>query len=218
MTKLIVTTLLIFITLSGMIILWNYQPVTIQNTMSASVDNINTNESYIEVTFTIPEKVILDVPLILQRPTLPTGCEIVSTTMMVEYNNIDINAVDLAREIPYDNNDPSIGYVGNPFTTGGWTIYPEALITAVKKYLPTAQVMNEKDISQIKEQLTQEKPVVVWISSMHGFTIHSVIITGYDQFGLFYNDPWSGEKNAWISNRDFLEMWADQDYRALSYL
>jgi uncharacterized protein YvpB len=165
----------------------------------------------------IPEEIILDVPLVLQRPTLPTGCEIVSTTMMMAYNNIDITAVELARIIPYDDNNPSIGYVGNPFTTGGWTIYPEALITTVNNYLPRVQVMIGGDISQIKDQLIQDKPVVVWVSDMHGFFVHSVIITGFNQTGLFYNDPWSGEKNAWISNIEFLEMWEDQEHRALSY-
>jgi uncharacterized protein YvpB len=217
MNKLIITILIIIITTAGVLILWNYQPDNKKNTIIASVDVIDTDESYIEKTLIMPEEILLDVPLLLQRPTLPTGCEIVSTAMMIEYNRIDISAIELAREIPYDENDPSIGYVGNPFTTGGWTIYPEALFTTVYNYLPTVQVMNEKDISQIKEQLTQEKPVVVWLSGMHGFTIHSVIISGYDQFGLFYNDPWSGEKSAWISNSDFLEMWADQNYRAISY-
>ncbi len=217
MTKLIVTTLMIIITFTGLITLWHYQPVAKENTIAASIEDAGINESLLDKILIIPEEILLDVPLVLQRPTLPTGCEIVSTTMMMAYNNIDITAVELARIIPYDNNDPSIGYVGNPFTTGGWTIYPEALITTVNNYMPTVQVMYEGDISQIKDQLIQDKPVLVWVSDMHGFSVHSVIITGYNQLGLFYNDPWSGEKNAWISNSDFLEIWGEQEYRALSY-
>jgi uncharacterized protein YvpB len=217
MKKLIIAILLIHVTFAGMAVIWNYQPDTKENYDAASIEYISYNENYQEKSTIIPEQIVLDVPIILQRPTLPTGCEIVSTTMMLAYNEVDISAADLAKEIPYDENDPSIGYVGNPFTTGGWTIYPEALITSLYKYLSTVQVLKENDILQIKEQLAKEKPVVVWLTGMHGFTVHSIIISGFDQTGLYYNDPWSGEKNAWISNSEFLKMWENQDYRALSY-
>lgn len=216
MKKLMVTILLILVTFSGMALIWNYQADNMENYVAASIEYISYNENYQEKTKIIPEQIVLDVPIILQRPTLPTGCEIVSTTMMLAYNGVVTTAADLAKEIPYDNNDPSIGYVGDPFSTGGWTIYPEALISTLYNYLPTVQVLKENDILQIKEQLAEEKPVVVWLTGMHGFTVHSVIITGFDQTGLFYNDPWSGEKNTWISNVEFLRMWENQNYRALS--
>lgn len=217
MKKLIITILLIKIILTGIAVLWNYQIDTKENYVATSIDNISNNEIYKEKTTVNPEKIVLDVPIIPQRPTLPTGCEIVSTTMMLAYNGVEISASELAKEIPYDNYDPSIGYVGNPFSTIGWTVYPEALISPLYKYLLTVQVLKENDISQIKEQLAKEKPVVVWLSGMHGFTVHSVIISGFDQTGLYYNDPWTGEKNARISNSEFLKMWENQDYRALSY-
>lgn len=217
MKKLIITILLIQMTFAGIVVLWNNQPDINENKIAASINHISYNEIYLEKTTIIPKRIVLDVPKILQRPSLPTGCEIVSTTMMLAYNEVDISAADLAKEIPYDDNDPSIGYVGNPFSTDGWTIYPEALISPLYKYLPTVQILKENDISQIKEQLAKEKPVVVWLSGMHGFTVHSDIISGFDQTGLSYNDPWTGEKNARISNSEFLKMWENQDYRALSY-
>lgn len=87
---------------------------------------------------TVSEKILLDIPLLLQRPTLPTGCEIVSIAMMLDYNIIDVNPVQLAKGIPYKDNETSLGYVGNPFIESSWVIYLEALQNKVEEYLPTA--------------------------------------------------------------------------------
>lgn len=61
-------------------------------------------------------------------------------------------------------------------------------------------------MAELKEQLIREKTFVVWLTGMHGYKIHSVIITGYDMRKIHYNDFWSGEKKAWISNGEVLEM------------
>ncbi|MDD2370819.1 MAG: C39 family peptidase [Firmicutes bacterium] len=165
------------------------------------------------------ESVLLNVPLILQRPLLPTGCEIVSTIMMMEYNGVSLSASELAKEIPYDNSNPSLGYVGDPFGKGGWTIYPEGIVETVSKYIPTAKVLtvNGDGIEELKEQLNEGKPVVVWLSKIHGFLLHSVIVTGYNQEGIYFNDPWTGRKNDWLTNNVFIDYWSNQEYRALSY-
>lgn len=222
MIKSIIFNILIIAVIGGVILFWKLG--TIKNLeVSKETSTIELSSNYVEEAPILPEvetileEKILNVPLLLQRPDLPTGCEIVSTAMMVQYNSINLTGVQLAREIPYDSSNPSLGYVGDPFTTNGWTIYPEALVETVQQYLPTTKVLEVTTLDKLKEQIVQEKPIVVWLSDMHGFTIHSVIITGYDQTGLFYNDPWTGEKNAWISNDDFINMWADQEYRALSY-
>lgn len=165
----------------------------------------------------IPEALQLDVPLILQRPQLPTGCEIVSAAMLLQYAGVDLEASQLALEIPYDEEDPNLGYVGDPFTTDGWTIYPNALEDTLRQYIPSAYDMTGATIEDLKQQLSDGKPVVVWLSWLHGFYLHSVIVTGYDENGIIINDPWTGEAGAWISTEEFLEMWADQEYRALSF-
>ena len=70
------------------------------------------------------EQRILDVPAISQLPALPTGCEITAITMMLKFQGADVSKVQLAMEMPRHSSDPDIGYVGNPFTKRGWTIYP----------------------------------------------------------------------------------------------
>ncbi len=222
MIKSVIFNLVLIVVLGGILIFWKVQ--TIENIeLREESNNIEMNMNYVDekpaLSQFIPiiEEKILDVPLILQRPELPTGCEIVSTAMMVQYNDINITGMELAKKIPYDSSNPSLGYVGNPFTINGWTIYPEALVETVQQYLPMVKVLIGTTVDNLKEQIVHEKPIVIWLSDMHGFTIHSVIVTGYDQSGIFYNDPWTGEKNAWISNDEFMNMWANQEYRALSY-
>lgn len=169
------------------------------------------------VPFVVPEKALLDVPLELQGKILPTGCEIVSASMMINYYGIKTTGTSLAKEIPYDERNPSLGYVGSPFTTGGWTIYPEALATTVVNYIPTARDMTGMSLDDLKEQIAGGKPVLVWMKGMHGYIIHSIIVTGYDEKGIFYNDPLKGKKNDWLDYEDFLEMWSGEEYRSLSY-
>ncbi|WP_252899057.1 C39 family peptidase [Secundilactobacillus odoratitofui] len=68
----------------------------------------------------------LNVPLIAQRPELPTGCEITAVTMMLKYIGADVTKVQLAKEMPYDASDCDKGFVGDPFTDNGNSIYPPA--------------------------------------------------------------------------------------------
>ena len=213
MKKLLFITLVTLILGNGGYLLYDKMPdITASQTPELAVTETPVPEETV-----IPDSLMLEVPLILQRPELPTGCEIVSATMLLQYEGIEMEASRLALEIPYDQEDPNLGYVGDPFTTGGWTIYPSALEETIRQYIPTAYDMTGATLEDLKQQLSNGKPVVVWLSWMHGFTLHSVIVTGYDENGIFFNDPWTGEAEAWIPTDEFLDMWAGQEFRALSY-
>ncbi|MFD1851504.1 C39 family peptidase [Oceanobacillus bengalensis] len=160
------------------------------------------------------EKLLLDVPLISQLPELPTGCEITAVTMMLRYKGCNADKVTLANEMPRATKDPNNGYVGDPFTPDGWTIYPSALIKLVEHYAGNAVDLTAADI---EKQLTDEKPVVVWVSSMHGFTVHALTLTGFDKGHFYYNDPWTTEKDVKITKLAFHNIWNGQSRRAISY-
>lgn len=157
---------------------------------------------------------LLDVPLIAQRPELPTGCEITSVTMMLQYKGCDVNKIDLANEMP-KSSDPNKGYSGNPFRTSGWTIYPSALIGLITKYTGGANDLTGS-IDMVYTALNMNKPVVAWVK-MHGFSVHAITLTGYDSDCFYYNDPWTAEKNVLISKSDFLKLWNTQAQRAITY-
>lgn len=160
---------------------------------------------------------ILDVPIIAQRPELPTGCEITATTMLFNYAGAYVNKVTLAYEMPKHPSNPNLGFVGNPFLKSGWTINPPALLNLYRKYLGSGVDLTGSNINTIEYFLSNNKPVVVWVSSFYGFSVHAITLTGYDSNYIFYNDPWSGVKNAMIPRSIFISRWSGQSFRAISY-
>lgn len=158
----------------------------------------------------------LNVPIISQLPELPTGCEITAMTMMYNYAGANVNKIDMANEMPRHGSDPNKGYVGDPYTKGGWTIYPPALMAMTEKYCGSAKNMTGVSENQLEQQLKSGKPVVVWVE-MHGFSVHAITLTGYDNKYFYYNDPWTGEKDASITKDSFMYSWSTQSYRAISY-
>jgi len=159
----------------------------------------------------------INVPLISQLPELPTGCEITAVTMMLKYKGANVDKIKLANEMPKHPWDPGYGYVGDPFTKRGWTIYPSALTKLVNKYAGNAENLTGKNNSAIENHLSANNPVVVWVSPMHGFSVHALVLTGFDQNYYYYNDPWTGEKNAKMTKSTFIKKWNAQSRRAISY-
>ncbi|ARM71657.1 hypothetical protein LMxysn_0022 [Listeria monocytogenes] len=159
----------------------------------------------------------MNVPLIVQRPQLPTGCEITNIAMILRYAGKNVDKVKLAKEMKRHKSNPNYGFVGNPFSRSGWTIYPPALVNQVKKYAGSAKNMTGTNLGGIKNQLNKKRPVVAWVSNFHGFSVHAITITGYDKNNFYYNDSWSGKKNARISQSYFNTCWSKQAKRAISY-
>lgn len=159
----------------------------------------------------------LQVPLIPQRPELPTGCEITAVTMMLRYAGADVNKVDLAKEMPYDDDDCNKGFVGNPFTEDGNSIYPPALMKLVKKYAGNAINLSGKLIDDLADHLSKTgHPIVVWVGQFDGFHTHALVVTGVDDSSVYYNDCWTNEKAA-LDKGDFVSSWSMKDRMALSY-
>ncbi len=162
--------------------------------------------------------IILNVPIISQLPELPTGCEITAVTMMLKYKDIkNINKIKLANEMPKHIWNPNLGYVGNPYSRSGWTIYPPALIGLVKKYAGSAQNLTGTSNKNLENQLLKNKPIVIWGSPIHGFTVHALTLTGFDENYYYYNDPWTNKKDVKISKAKFNKLWGDQAKRAITY-
>ncbi len=65
---------------------------------------------------------LLTAPVINQYPELPSGCEVTSLAMLLQFNGINKNKIELAEEMPIDptpiqwRSDGSIAYWGNPNT------------------------------------------------------------------------------------------------------
>jgi len=161
--------------------------------------------------------VILDVPNISQLPELPTGCEITSVTQMVVFAGSKTSKTAMANAMPYHSWNPDLGFVGNPYLWSGWTIYPPALMNLVKQQTGSSKNMTGSTISTLKAQLDKGRPIVVWVGGFYGFGVHALVLTGYEGDYFYYNDCWSGQKNAVMTQSYFLSCWSMIGWRALSY-
>ena len=157
----------------------------------------------------------LNVALIAQRPELPTGCEITAVTMMLQYKGCRVTKHSLANEMPRSNN-PNKGFVGNPYASSGWTIYPPALMKLVRKHAHSATNLTGVSLNTLKKQIDKKHPVTLWVAGVHGFTTHALTMTGYSPTRIYYNDPWTHQKTS-MSNASFKAAWRKDGYRALSY-
>ncbi len=162
------------------------------------------------------EEVILDVPIIEQLPELPTGCEATSVTMLLNYAGVEISKFEVVELMPYSDDDPRKGFVGDPYSINGWTIYPEALSELVMSKAGSYENLTGSELDAIRTKLSQGCPVVCWMN-MHGFYVHAVTVSGYDSDYFYFNDPWTGEKDSALNIDEFRWAWKDQGFRALSY-
>lgn len=172
------------------------KPVIINNTLAASAQ--------------------LNVGVINQRPELPSGCEATSFAMLLNYIGVPITKIQIVEEMPYHSSNPDLGFVGSPYSSSGYTIYPPALMSMMGKYAGSAVNLTGKGTDSIKNSIDSGKPVIVW-GKFTGFYLHCVLVTGYSKDGFYYNDPWTGVKNKYISNSSFEIAWKAIGYRAMSY-
>jgi uncharacterized protein YvpB len=147
----------------------------------------------------------LDVPIFSQKKLgYPSGCEIVALDMMINYQS-EADIKDLVSKMPRDI-DPNKGYRGNPSSNDGFTVFPSALMGLTEEYLGGAQDMSGCSMEDLKAKLNSERPIVVWINSL-GFNVHAVCLSGYDEKGFYYNDPWTGKKDSFLTYDAFYKIW-----------
>jgi uncharacterized protein YvpB len=119
----------------------------------------------------------VSVPLILQYPELPRGCELTSLTMLMQYYGIKKSKMDLlpemkrdSTEVQYDKDGtisfwghPNVGFVGDiTLNSVGFGIYHAPLYDLLESYIPTALDLTGSSFRDLELQLSQDIPVVVW--------------------------------------------------------
>lgn len=136
--------------------------------------------------------------------------------------------------------NPHDGFVGDMYslTKPGLGVYNEPIEQLAKKYLPN-QIVNltGSDFIELQKYLSNGSPI--WIitnstfqklpeSAFHEWNTpsgpikityyeHSVVITGYDNDYIYFNDPLTGEKNKKAPKADFLDAWVQMGRQAITY-
>lgn len=136
--------------------------------------------------------------------------------------------------------NPHKGFVGDmyDFNKPGLGVYHEPIMELGEKYLP-GRLMNltGETFEELKIPLSDGRPVWViinaeyrelpdsyfetWETDSGPVKItkkeHSVLITGYDQKFIYFNDPLTGKKNKKVPIGDFEKSWVQMGSQALTY-
>ena len=139
--------------------------------------NEKENEGTVVQASVVVAKKIINVPTISQFPDLPTGCEAVSATMVLQYYGVDITAEDFvlswlecSDDFHRENGrlygpDPNKVFAGNPFVVNSYGCFAEPIINAINhnSYDCKAQKISNGILSELcYEYIDNDKPLLIW--------------------------------------------------------
>lgn len=187
-----------------------------QHSQSAFNFNWFTHKAYKPAKKKAPKRKMLDITPISQFPELPTGCEITAVAMLMDYKGVDLSKTDIADEIPYSpDGDMETGFWGNPYDDSGYTMYPPAWADLFNQYLGSFTDLSGASLTKLRATLKDNKPIVAWIN-YHGQPAHSVLLIGYNQDTLTFNDPYTGKRKTMTAEK-FWKIASYQGHRAMTY-
>jgi uncharacterized protein YvpB len=176
---------------------------------------------------------MMNVPIVLQMPQLPNGCEVTSLTMALKYKGIKIDKITAAKQMPYTHTlDANKGFIGSPFNSTGNTINPVSLQKLAKTYRPRSADITDAGIATIEKEVRAGNPVLVWYTigyiepknhylyqNGHRYwfpePLHCIVVTGASSHYFYINDPLNGNKNHPIEKSRFNLIYTEMGKRAL---
>ena len=124
-------------------------------------------------------KLILPVKNIQQNPELPGGCEITSTTILLNYLGFNADKLDLARnylptnQYPDENGcwlTPWDAFIGSP-EQGYYGCYAPVIEKTINNYFKKNNIsgyeiidLTGTDFSDLYQEIKNGNPVVIWLS------------------------------------------------------
>lgn len=140
---------------------------------------IRTIEKEVEIERDVPDSsffkyVLLNSDCIMQMPELPTGCEVTSLAIILNYYGYSIDKLTLADEyLPkgkIGETYPYEAFVGNPRSDKSYGAYAPVLVETANSYLETQEtILTAMDITgstmeDVREYLRDGFPVMVWVT------------------------------------------------------
>ena len=151
------------------------------------------------------QKKIIQVPYIDQSVKYPTGCESVSTVMLMQYLGYEITVDEFienylekkdfeTKEGQLFGADPNLSFCGSPYDEDSFGCYAPVICKALEKAIGTEyEVINETDTSMeelMKTYIDADMPVIFWAC----INMREPIV------GPSWKLLDSGEEFTWISN------------------
>ena len=171
-----------------------------------------------------------------QFPEMPTGCELTSTTMLLNWYGVDVDKEELGEAIKkadvpslvngsLQGKSPNEYFIGNPFSSDGYGVYHKPIAKLVDKY--TDGKSNDITGCSFKELLrtvSKGYPVVTWVTiNMKESSIgsswtdgdetiewiipeHAVLLVGFNENEVIINDPYTGTEYT-VDKDTFEDRW-----------
>jgi len=124
---------------------------------------------------TLPAQFKLPVKFIPQNPELPTGCEAVSLTTVLNYIGYDVDKFTIVDKFlpkgPVGPTDPYLAFPGDPYSLeDGWGCFAPCIVKTANDYIESVGGKDKAiDISHTpmeemveKYLFEQERPIVFW--------------------------------------------------------
>ncbi|MDD3826559.1 MAG: C39 family peptidase [Anaerolineae bacterium] len=174
----------------------------------------------------LPGQVRLQVPAQKQGHNL--SCESLAASMAARYQGVALDEEEVLAALPRHPN-PHLGFRGSvdgpPGGLEDYGVYAGPILAVLREQGLDARAI-EDGLAGIKGALARGNPVVAWITyncqpgnpttvTVDGQAVtlvayqHAVVLTGYDDEGVWANDPWDGQEDFYAN--DDLE-------RAMGYL
>ena len=180
---------------------------------------------------------MIDVAHIRQMPELARGCEVTSLAMLLNFKGVEIDKMILAEEVERHENNPYKGFVGDiySFAKPGYAVYNGPIFDLLHKYLPeTAMNMTYCDFEDLYYLIDSDNPIWVITNSSYAplpgsrfviqptdegnilitYSEHSVLVTGYDERYIYFNDPLGYISKA--EKTKFIEAWEQMGRQAVT--
>lgn len=189
---------------------------------AARLDPYITEKNLIDPLINKNEVKIINVKTLCQYPNFPSGCEIVSAVMNLNYYGLNITVNQFIQKyLPlgtspyydgtrYYGSDPDVCFLGNPRSTHGWGIWAKGLTKSIQKYLDACKnpctvkyTYSESLNSLCKKYVRNNVPVLVWVTQS--------MATPYENVRVRVEG--STKSYTWISpNHCMLLVGYDKDY------
>ena len=119
----------------------------------------------------LPAMFYLQIPELLQKPELPTGCETTALTMVLQYEGFDVTKREIAVEYLFYNREDdnlALGFVGDPFSSAGAGWFAPAVTVTADYYFQENEAdyraydISDTEMEDLLTYLAAGTPVMVW--------------------------------------------------------
>lgn len=122
----------------------------------------------------VPDAYRIDMEIVLQNPELPTGCEITSLTMVLNYLGFGITKTELVDGY-LTCKEPGTAtfkeaFIGSPYDSSSYGCFAPVIIDTANKYLNSnnsgriVKNLTGSDFDFLLKEVASNHPVIIWTS------------------------------------------------------